>query len=339
MEKKKVFIKFQNGITKNIAEREILSELLQEFEFVETGQPKFILFGPYGEDIPLKGDYTRIGYFCENMWPDFSTCEYALGIPPEQHIRNPRYKRIQWHGLDPGKLIKNLNENDIDRIVNTPRRFCNFLYSHPVIYREEFFRQLSRYKRVDAPGKSMNNMPSIDNVYQGNYWERKRRFLTDYKFTIAFENYAYPGYQTEKLYDAMQSLSLPIYFGDPEISSIFNTHSFVNARDFVSAKRGQTILNLEKLAQPDFTDMLPATRNSVFQKVKRKLKHEGRKLKMKLETNKLDYTPLIEEIIEIDSDDTLYANYLREPWFKGNKVPANSSTKEFWKRIFTSDAT
>jgi len=41
----------------------------------------------------------------------------------------------------------------------------------------------------------MNNMPSVDSIYKGDKWEVKHQFLSPYKFTIAFENYVYPGYQ------------------------------------------------------------------------------------------------------------------------------------------------
>jgi hypothetical protein len=65
--KKRINIKYQNGINKQIAETEIFSELLNEYEFIESTEPEFILFGPYGNDIPQTGNYIRIGYFSENM--------------------------------------------------------------------------------------------------------------------------------------------------------------------------------------------------------------------------------------------------------------------------------
>ncbi len=67
-------IKFQNGINSNIARHDILNELNEDFLFEESDQPDFILFGPYGNDIPPPGNYTRIGYFCENIKPDLSIC-------------------------------------------------------------------------------------------------------------------------------------------------------------------------------------------------------------------------------------------------------------------------
>src|ERR1700743_1314501 len=107
--RKPVKIKFQNGINRAIALNEILNELTGDYEFVETNEPDFILFGPYGNDIPPKGNYTRIGYFCENITPDFSICDWAFGVPAETEFNNPNYKRIQWPNLDPHTLVKPLD--------------------------------------------------------------------------------------------------------------------------------------------------------------------------------------------------------------------------------------
>lgn len=334
--KKIIKIQYRNGINQAIAEREILTDLLAEFIFQESSQPDFILFGPYGNDIPPPGNYIRIGYFCENMTPDLSICEWAFGIPKEDEIKKSNYKRIQWHGLDPNLLVKRIDDNEIDKIIHTKSKFCNFLYSHKVPYREEFFRQLSKYKKIDAPGKSMNNLASIDDKYEGTIWERKKQFISDYKFTIAFENYCYPGYQTEKLYDAMQCNSIPLYCGDPHIGDIFNKKSFLNASDYLPVHNNGLISFLEKTAQMNFIDMRPQFLHQPQHRLQRKLKAWGRSLKMELQFNRLNFDPLIERIIEIDSSPEKYKKMLEESWFVNNVPPLNLSTKSRWETIFNS---
>lgn len=130
------------------------------YHFEEVPDADFVIFGPYGNDIPQKGDYLRIGYFCENIKPDFSNCEWAFGVPREEDVMMPKYKRIQWHGFNPDLLIKK-TDYDPEKILADKTGFCNFLYSNKVPYRETFYTQLSRYKNVDAPGRSMNNMPAL----------------------------------------------------------------------------------------------------------------------------------------------------------------------------------
>ncbi len=332
--KKVIKIKFQNGIHAGGARREILNELQDEFLFEESDHPDFIIFGPYGIDIPPPGNYTRIGYFCENIYPDLSICDWAFGVIPEDKVNNPAYKRIQWHGLDPEKLVKPVNYN-ARNILGQKKHFCNFLYSYPVTYREEFFRQLSRYKKVDAPGRSMNNMQNIDKIYKGDVWERKRQFLSDYKFTIAFENYVYPGYQTEKLYDAMQADSLPVYCGDPFIGKIFNTVSFINTPDYVKTSGSAVVNWLEETSQRNFKDILPAFYNTPQHRIRRKLKSIGRQLKMQYQFKKLDFKPLIDRIIELDQDDDKYVDVLQRPWFINNTPPGDASLKDHWIKIFS----
>lgn len=312
---------------------EILAELLDEYDFVDSTDPDFIVFGPYGNDIPAKGNYTRIGYFCENIKPDLSVCEWAFGIPREEDVQQPNYKRIQWHGFSPHDLIKG-TDYDAEKVAASKTKFCNFLYSHKVSYREAFFSQLSKYKRVDAPGRSMNNMPGIDMLYSGDKWEVKRKFLSPYKFTIAFENDIYAGYQTEKLYDAMLAQSIPIYFGDPFVSEIFNTKSFINAGDYLNAGNKTLTETLGKIGHMDFDDIRPTFLNSPRYRIKRKIKSWARGFKTKAQFAGMDFSPVIEQIIAIDRQPELYLEYLKQPWLNNDTLPERFSTKKRWMEIF-----
>ncbi|WP_316804880.1 glycosyltransferase family 10 domain-containing protein [Pedobacter nototheniae] len=330
--KKAIKIKVQNGLSFEGFKEEVFDKngLSQMFDFVKSENPDVIIFGPYGNDVPSKGNYLRIGYYCECITPDLSICDWAFGVPTAKEVNNNRYRRIQWHGLDPKSLIKNIN---VEEEFNKKTKFCNFLYSNHIPYREEFFRQLSKYKKVDAPGRSMNNMPSIDSQYTGSKWEIKRQFLTPYKFTIAFESYAYPGYQTEKLYDAMQMNSIPIYCGDPLISEVFNPKSLVDASSYVPVANQNIVDFLESNCQYNFKDYRPATYTKLYYKVRRKLKTIGKAQKMKLQLNKLDFSPLIDRIIELDRNPTAYMSMLAEPFLNQNKVE-DEAGKMRWIEIF-----
>ncbi|HEY4324123.1 MAG TPA: glycosyltransferase family 10 [Mucilaginibacter sp.] len=333
MSKPLIKLRFQNGLTFQGFKKEVfdIDNLDSIFHFEESSNPDFIIFGPYGNDIPPKGDYVRIGYFCENINPDFSICEWAFGMPREEDIQRANYKKIQWHNLLPQNLIKEPEYNP-ENILASKTKFCNFLYSHKVPYREAFFKQLSKYKKVDAPGKSMNNMASIDTLYGGK-WDVKKRFLSEYKFTIAFENDIFPGYQTEKLYDAMQVSSIPIYCGDPFIGDIFNTKSFVNVQDYIPPQKLNT--SLAKLGQMDFEDIRPSYLKSPRQRIKRKTKSLIRDLNINLQFSKADFSPVIDHIIALDSQPELYLQYLKQPWFNDNAVPEKSSAGKRWVEIFS----
>jgi hypothetical protein len=331
--KKQIKIKFQNGLSFGISVREILSYVEDRYEFIDSDEPDFVIFGPYGRDLPPKSDkYVRIGYYCENIVPDFSLCEWAFGMPREEDVNHSRYKKIQWHNLDPNDLVK--KNADIDQIINSKTKFCNFLYGHKVPYREAFFKALSKYKKVDAPGKSMNNMPSIDSLYTGDIWDRKRQFLKPYKFTISFENNSFPGYQTEKLYDAMLEWSIPVYCGDPNIYELFNTKSFINGFEILDPNYGSLVKAIEKYSQMNFVDFRPGVYKTIPHHIVRKIKTIGREVKMRMEFNGLNYKKLVDRVVEIDENENLYREMLIQPWFNNNEVPAHSSAVSRWVEIF-----
>ncbi len=116
MEKKLIKIKLQNGFLFETFKKEVfeVAGLTDIYDFVESENPDFIIFGPYGIEIPPKGNYTRVAYYCENIIPDLSLCDYAFGVMKEKTINNPKYKRIQWHGLNPDILVKTEAYNPIE---------------------------------------------------------------------------------------------------------------------------------------------------------------------------------------------------------------------------------
>ena len=331
-ERKKIHLKFANGLSFESGVREILDVVASEYEFIEDDRPDFVVFGPYGGHIP-EGPFTRIGYFCENMKPDMAVCDWAFGTRYEEEVNDPRYMRIQWLGFDPSSLVK--NQTNVDEVIRKKTRFCNFVYSNRVPFREKFCAELSRYKSVDAPGKSMNNMASIEstNGTRGDMWQRKRAFLSQYKFTIAFENSSYPGYHTEKILDPMMVDSLPIYWGNPCIDRHFNTRSFVNTHEHLETNDSRLVEFLEANSQREFSDAQTAGVGAIRFKVKRRLKYVGQAVKTRLQYD-ATFDQLIERIIEIDRDESLYARYLAEPWFEDNQTPSNEHVVQRWREIF-----
>jgi len=124
--------------------------------------------------------------------------------------------------------------------VKSKSKFCNYVFSNDGFpatrVRREFCRLLSRYKRVDCAGKSLNNTDALfklDKRYGGG-WTSKLEFSSDYKFTIAFENAAADGWLTEKPMIPLAVGSIPIYWGDPQIGQCINPRSFINAADYDS---------------------------------------------------------------------------------------------------------
>jgi hypothetical protein len=62
----------------------------------------------------------------------------------------------------------------------------------------------------------------------------KVRTLGDYRFAICFENTAFPGYITEKVFDCFVAGCIPVYLGAPDVQSFLPTAAIVDARAFSS---------------------------------------------------------------------------------------------------------
>lgn len=232
------------------------TQLLSARYEIEIGdRPDFVIFSCFGREH-RQFRCTRIFYTGENWRPNFRTCDWAFTFDLSD---DPRHFRLPLYAMygDPQLLIK--GPLNAERVLAEKTRFCNFIYSNPLCRtRNRFFHQLSKYKRVDSGGRLYNNI--------GGRVADKLAFVRQCKFTIAFENESRAGYTTEKLSEPMKELSLPIYWGNPQVALDFNPRSFINVHDASSIEAA------------------------------------------------------IERVIEIDRNDNLYLEYLKQPWYHDNRI-------------------
>jgi hypothetical protein len=197
-----------------------LGLLSGRYDLELSDDPDFLIYSIFGRSH-RRYDCVRIFYTGENVRPDFRVCDYAFSFDYPVTTRNYRLPLYALYG-DPASLVKP------DPPPSAPRRerFCCLVVSNGFEEqrRIQFFRKLSRYKPVDSGGKYLNNV--------GGPVADKRAFLTQYRFTLAFENSSHPGYTTEKLYEAMLMGCLPVYWGNPLVHEDFNTRSFINHHEF-----------------------------------------------------------------------------------------------------------
>jgi hypothetical protein len=265
------------------------------YNFVETENPDYILYYYAVNPKSLPVGPTRISIPVENKFPDMSSCDWCFGEKYEDMIKHKRYFRLPGYTrLGAGKnLIKGAAYSP-EKILRTKKKFCAFIYWNPsCTFRNKFFKALSAYKKVDAPGRACNNMPPIGgrknwnqvkaqvhstNVYEA--YREKINFLKDYKFCISFANESSVGYTSEKIYHTMLANCIPIYWGNSKVSREFNTKSFLNFHDYGSVKA------------------------------------------------------LVDRIAEIDSNDDLYLEHLRQPWLPNNELTKWLNPKRY-RSIFS----
>jgi hypothetical protein len=248
--------------------------LKEEFDVDISNNPDYLFFSLFGNQHQ-NHKCKKIFYTGENIAPPLEYCDWSFSF---DYLDDSRNYRLPHYLLYDG-YYELQREKVIDESFSK-RKFCNFVASNGNCNdRNRFFTELSKYKKVDSGGRFMNNI--------GQSVSDKRKFQSEYKFSIAFENNAYrpqqPGYTTEKIMEPMTVNSIPLYWGNPLINKEFNTKSFVNFYDFNSEK-----------------DMI-------------------------------DY------IIELDNNDSLYLEKLKQPWFSEYNIPDNNkieNIKSFLYKIF-----
>jgi len=104
--------------------------------------------------------------------------------------------------------------------------------------RKNLVARLATKKIIDLYGKGWDSDKdgAVRAAYKGLVAsDGKLSTLSKYKFTLCFENAIFPGYVTEKIFDALLAGSVPIYLGDPTIAQSVPTNTFIDARDFIDA--------------------------------------------------------------------------------------------------------
>jgi len=201
--------------------------LKEAFDVELSDRPDFVVAGPFGHDH-MKYGCVKIVYTGENYVPDFNLFDYAVGF---DDIRfGDRYLRFPLFALRDEFPSFRKGDAPSDEFL-LDRGFCSFVVSNPrgCAIRERFFRELSKYRRVDSGGKLLNNV--------GGLVGDKHAFTAKYKFAIAFENSSYPGYVTEKIMDALAAWSVPVYWGAPDVANDFSAASFVRVADEADIRR------------------------------------------------------------------------------------------------------
>lgn len=196
--------------------------LKEKYEvIIDSKNPDYIFYSCFGYKH-LKYDCIKIFYTGENIRPDFNICDYAIGFDylnfEDRYLRYPLYLMLNKYLLNL-KKANSMKKKNIGK-----KKFCNMVVSNPLgSVRNEFYKKLSQYKIVDSGGKYLNNIAGPI--------EDKISFQSKYKFSMAFENSKANGYCTEKIVDAYCAGTIPIYYGDNTIDTVFNPKSFIWIKD------------------------------------------------------------------------------------------------------------
>lgn len=218
--------------------RHFIYKTLSKYYDVEfSDDPDYVFYNESTHEH-LKYSCIKIFYTGENITPNFNMCDYAIAFDHltfgDRYYRYPLYLMLETNeepwaiemgvGIDITKMPE-FTKEDLSRKTE----FCSFIYSNYLAdeQRKLIFDKLSEYKRVNAAGVYLNNTNGVKA-------KNKLEYDLRHKFSIAFENSSRTGYTTEKIRGAITAKTIPIYWGNPDISKEFNEKRFINCHSFLN---------------------------------------------------------------------------------------------------------
>lgn len=120
--------------------------------------------------------------------------------------------------------------------------------------RFEAIQYFGSRNRISVFGNGWDNIHELSGFWQAslhpvletirpNQCDNKISTISSFRFSICFENVAFPGYLTEKIIDCFVAGVIPIYFGAPDILDFIPAKAFIDMRDFTSWPELETYLD------------------------------------------------------------------------------------------------
>ncbi len=157
------------------------------------------------------------------------------------------YWPIPYHGVL-AEFWENTERFKKIVVVNSHHKPLNAnreLYSKRI----EAIAELSKYDAIDLFGRGWNkiltrcslwlpfilNRRALMKVFKGPS-DSKYQTLSNYCFSLCFENMVMDGYMTEKIFDCFYAGTIPMYLGAPDILDYVPESAFIDCRKFKSWK-------------------------------------------------------------------------------------------------------
>lgn len=180
----------------------------------------------------------------ENHAADLYEYDYCLSHELVEDDRRHRFPYWQFHMIFGWRshiaCLDRKEKITAKQLLAQNRKFCAFVCKNGACRkRNTLVSKLAELGLVDCGGPWMNNL--------GYCVDNKVEFQSGYYFSVAYENEQSPGYQTEKIIDALISHSIPLYWGNPLVAEEFNPACFVDARNF--RNEDEMVAYLQELAK------------------------------------------------------------------------------------------
>jgi len=188
------------------------------------------IFGVNGDKLAIKinrSDF-KLFYTIENVhvklspWHKYEDLlifdkriDLSLGfdyINNKKYLRFPYWLMTMFDPTDTYEIIrqkcKKLNQTNSK--MDSQNKFGAFICREDYFGdRAYFLNQIEQIDRISCPGKFRHN----DNELKEKFADNKLSYLKQFKFNLCPENSNSMGYVTEKIFDAITSGCIPIYWG------------------------------------------------------------------------------------------------------------------------------
>lgn len=220
------------------------------------------------EQMPAQRQARHWGMIFPCYWRD----EMLAPVPWVQRkhtvlvAANKYWRERRWGRTRSTKDALRILRHGLRKRLSTTYRLCRHLQLHDS--RLGFVEALASRNQIDVFGPGWENMGNLPRewahrlsryrtIFRGRC-VNKFEVVRNYRFTVAYENTAYPGYITEKLIDGLVAAAVPVYCGAPDIADQVPDAVFINVRAL--GTREAVFDRMQKLTESEAAEMLAAGR-------------------------------------------------------------------------------
>lgn len=201
-------------------------------EIVPPADCDTLIYSVFNHDYQQYSDKFRIFFTGENKRPhaDANFCiSFDFDARNHGNIASTNYRlplwwcAIDWFRIHTDKskawsVQPEYLDQPTEFTMEPKTKFCAAVFARQAPYRMETLAAFEqKYKKIDAYGA-----PHPLKIAAPNYEYQKLKTLSQYKFSMCYENGSYPGYVTEKLLHAKVAGTVPIYWGNQTFAMDFN---------------------------------------------------------------------------------------------------------------------